>query len=347
MLHFATLFDFNYLSRGLSLIESLDKVLNKNYTLYILALDEKTCRYIKAKNCNHLVVIKLNDIEQYCPALAEIKKDRSKVEYFFTLSPILPLYIFDKFNSCERITTLDADIFFFSSPLEIFQAYHSESILITPHDFSSSLSNHKIYGSFNVSFQSFPRTINSISLLKDWMVKCLNWCRDYVDDNTLLFADQKYLDSWEECFENIQPINLKTCGRAPWNISETAICIRNNQFYVNNNFLIYYHFHGLRIHKNVISHGLKSYDVKDISKAAIKMYKRYIACLTKQNEIISYYKDDSINRNSISYSKKSDLINVWENETGFLIYKSKSIYFNISYVKKLFQKARRIKYIGN
>ena len=223
MFYFATLFDVNYLSRGLTLIHSLNTVLKQNFHLYILTLDTETYDYFINYSNKNVSLISLNEIESDFPELLEAKTNRSKIEYYFTLSPILPLFILKKYKSCDRITTLDADIYFFSSPEHIFNSFKKDAILITPHDFSPENIDKIIYGIYNVSFQSFPNSEDSILILENWKNKCLAWCKDELDKENNRYADQKYLDTWMTEFNNIESINSETMGRAPWNISNTKL----------------------------------------------------------------------------------------------------------------------------
>ena len=139
MLHFATLFDINYLSRGLALIDSLSKHSSQSYKLFVLSLDEKVAAYFNDKNTYPVHIIRLHEIEAHFPELVEAKKNRSTVEYYFTLSPYLPLYILETFCEVDQITTMDADLYFFDDPALIFNKYPDASVLITPHNFSADL----------------------------------------------------------------------------------------------------------------------------------------------------------------------------------------------------------------
>lgn len=337
MFYFATLFDFNYLSRGLSLLNSLEKVLPNNFNLFILALDDKTEAYFSENANPNITTLNLLQIESYYPALTIAKANRNKVEYYFTLSPILPLYILENFKHCNRVTTLDADVYFFDSPAMLFENYSNDDILITPHDFPSKLDHLAQYGIYNVSFQSFPNTTNGISVLKDWKQKCLIWCKDFLDSETGYFADQKYLDDWAENFDHIKPISEKTCGRAPWNITEIVLNISNNKFYVNEEPLIYYHFHNLRIKGNLVTHDLQNYGMPTPTKNVKKLYQHYFSILNQNNRKIGLANDTGVIRYNHSANKQSLFKAIWENKHGAVLFPfNKLIFFNISRIKSLY-----------
>lgn len=340
MLHFATLFDYNYLSRGLCLLDSLHKTVSGNFKLYVLALDDDTIAYFKKSDYGNVQVITLNDVESHFADLAEAKANRSKIEYYFTLSPILPLYILENYD-CDRITSLDADIYFYADPTSIFEYYGSEDILITPHDFSANLKHLEEYGLYNVSFQSFPRTENSFRVLNDWKTKCITWCNDVLDPDTGYFADQKYLDFWKDSFDHIQDIALKTCGRAPWNIKDTQFSLQKGKVMVDGHPLIYYHFHHLRIYGNIIEHGIALYGLADISATIKTIYKKYLRNLIGHNKRLYAINDKSIGRYNNSKETRSKFDHIWEIELGALALGRSAYFFNIKLAKRAYYYIKR------
>jgi hypothetical protein len=278
MLHLATYFDVNYLSRGLTLFNSLKKYCEE-FELYVVCLDEITLDYfLNSINIYPgLIPLSLNEIEEFDREFEECKKNRSTIEYYFTLSPCLPLYILKKYN-LPHICTLDADMVFFSSPSIIFSYLEKYSVLITPHNFSKELKSFELYGLYNVSFQIFKNDTYGLECLENWREQCINWCYDIFEDGK--YADQKYLDNWEKQFKGVWPIDIPGIGVAPWNINSYSVTFSENQLFVNNSKLICYHFHGLRIiDKHLVVHGMSKYDVS-ITKAITRdLYKPYIKSL--------------------------------------------------------------------
>ena len=107
-----TLFDSNYLDRGIALCESLNRVSN-HFRLFVFAFDEPACRILKELNIGNVVVIPeekiLND------ELQRIKKERSRSEYCWTCTPVIMEYVFEHYD-VEACTYIDADMFFYDSP---------------------------------------------------------------------------------------------------------------------------------------------------------------------------------------------------------------------------------------
>ena len=63
MLTFCTLFDSNYLDKGLALYASMKKCM-ENFKLYILAMDEKCCEILSNMKLLNVVVISQKEFEE-------------------------------------------------------------------------------------------------------------------------------------------------------------------------------------------------------------------------------------------------------------------------------------------
>ena len=259
---FTTFFDKNYLSRGIALIESL-KIHCGPHHIFVLCLDKYTFSHLNNLNSPNITPILLHELEAFYPELLPCKNDRKLIEYYFTLSPYLPLFILEKFKT-PHICSLDADILFLSNPTPLFEHLHNFSIIITPHKFSSDLKSSEKFGLFNVSFQIFKNNTIGIQCLKKWKIECTNWCKDHLDSENERFADQKYLDSWPVVFENsVKVLDDDVSGLAVWNINNYTLDFKNGQYLSNNLPIIFYHFHNFKLLNNSIAgNGFCTYKVK-------------------------------------------------------------------------------------
>ncbi len=310
MLYFATLFDRNYISRGLALLDSLTRKSVGEFHLYILALDHQVDEYFKELKSINIKIIRLEEIELFYPELAAAKKNRSLVEYYFTLSPYLPSFIMATQPEVDRITTMDADLYFFEDPSIILNEYPKASVLITPHNFSDNQQHLIIYGKYNVSFQSFKRDENAIACLLNWRQKCLEWCYDRHDQEHKRFADQQYLDSWSAQFEGVESIMLAGAGLAPWNLRRYHFGQKGNKILVDGHPLIYFHFHGLRTFGNNFAfHGLEAYSAPTWIKAIKYIYFTYLTAL-KRATVKTASNEKAIIRNNAGTGKSfSQMLN--------------------------------------
>ncbi|MDP1993969.1 MAG: glycosyl transferase, partial [Ignavibacteria bacterium] len=132
MYNFCTLFDTHYISRGLTLYYSLEKVC-EDFHIYIFAFNDKCYSILKKLNLKRTTIITLKEFED--EELLKIKPTRSIGEYCWTSTSSTILYVLEKYN-VESCTYLDADLFFYSSPKPIFDELGDNSILLTEHRYS-------------------------------------------------------------------------------------------------------------------------------------------------------------------------------------------------------------------
>ncbi len=261
-LYFASIFDKNYLSRGLTLYESIRKW-HSDFVLFIVCLDEEVKRYFLENNLANIELIAISEIEENYQELLEVKNIRSYIDYVFTLSPYYPSFILKKNPSIPFICSLDCDQYFFNNSEFVFQSLENHSVLIMPHRFTEQVMHHAIYGRYNVSFQVFKNNEAGNNCLSLWRRQCLDWCSDKLEGD--LFADQKYLDSWSSYFgDELKEIEHIGMGLAPWNLGKKKGRItRKGLLYVENELLILYHYQGLRfVSRNLVNSGLSFYGVR-------------------------------------------------------------------------------------
>ena len=274
MYNFCTYFDSNYISNGLSLFNSILKHSEEPITLYVLCLDETTFRVLTEEQNKCLIPLKIEDIENEYPELLEAKSNRSKIEYYFTLSPVLPLYLIEKLE-VDLVASVDADLMFFSSPKPIFKEMGELSIFITEHRFRENFKSHEIAGKYNVQCQIFRNDQWGLSCLRRWKDQCIDWCFDRFENDK--FADQKYLDEWPSRYRDHIVISKNVgVGVAPWNIEGENISIRNDKFLINDTPIIFYHFHGLKIFNRYLAKtGLSGFHAK-LTTPIRGLYIRYL-----------------------------------------------------------------------
>jgi hypothetical protein len=251
MNYFCTLFDSNYLSRGLTMYKSL-KEHCPDFHLFILAFDDKSAEVLNRLNLDDITVILLQQFED--EKLLAIKGSRSNVEYFWTCASSLILYCILTFK-LESCIYLDADLYFFASPqILIDEMPQTDSVMISPHRFIEKEKNAEIYGIYCVDFIIFKNTEEGIKILKWWRDACLEWCHARVEDGK--YGDQKYLDNWPAKYKGVYVHKNPGAGVAPWNLKRYSYFKKNNIVYciergtAKEFQLLFYHFSGLKFFKN-------------------------------------------------------------------------------------------------
>ena len=276
--NFCTLFDKNYLYRGLVLYFSLKKNIG-SFHLWILCMDDETYHILQGLHLSSVELIESKNFED--KALQNVKDGRTAEEYCWTCTPSLPLYILRLFPKLDNIGYLDADLFFFSDPQPIYTEWGKDSILIIPHNFPPFLKYKELTsGKFNVSMVLFKKDTDSLECLRWWREKCIEWCYRKFDHGRL--GDQLYLNSWPDNFKGVHVLNYKGGGVGPWNIMNYRIRQKGKDIFVDNDKLIFYHFHGLRMLENGNDEMVKGYEITRNYLSLV--YDPYIVCLEKAKE---------------------------------------------------------------
>lgn len=217
MNHYCTYFDRGFLLQGLALWRSL-ATHDATAVLWVLALDDFAAEVLREFADPRLRIVSLRELEAGDPALVAAQAGRTRVEYYFTLSPCWPRWLLAAHPEIDRVTYLDADLFFFASPAPIFAAMDAAraSVLITAHRFPGFLRHYERHGKFNVGVLSFRNDAPGRACLDDWRARCLEWCHDRLEPTR--YADQKYLDAWPERFGGaVLVLGHTGVNRAPWN----------------------------------------------------------------------------------------------------------------------------------
>lgn len=231
MEHYVTLFDSLFLPQGLALHMSMERHI-KNYTLWILCVDDDAYDALIKLSLPNVRLLQLSKLET--ENLLRVKSVRKKGEYCWTLTPFASKFVFEADPTIERITYLDADLWFRKDPQPIFDEFNSsgKQVLITDHAYAPEYDQSETSGQYCVQFMIFTRKAEVVR--KWWEDRCIEWCYARFEDGK--FGDQKYLDDWPIKFPLfVHVLQDKEKALAPWN----AI-----RFPYSN--AIFYHFHGLR-----------------------------------------------------------------------------------------------------
>jgi hypothetical protein len=293
MINFCTLFNSNYLTRGLALHESLVASC-KAFHLYILAFDDDSYSYLSKARLKDVTVISMAAFED--EALLSVKSGRTAAEYCWTSTSSLLLYCINTFR-LQACTYVDADMKFYQDPLVLIEEAGDNSVIITEHRYSREYDVSRTHGIYCVQFMYFRSDERGMKVLNWWRDRCIEWCFNRQEDGK--FGDQKYLDDWTTRFDGVYVLKNPGAGVAPWNIQQYNILQSNGALIITNvatkkkSPLVFYHFHGLKFYTdNKVSYTGTLYDITEQQKALI--YQPYVATLVK---LASQLKKDGVTFN--------------------------------------------------
>lgn len=248
MTNLCTLFDSNYLSRGIALYESLIRAC-PSFHLYVVAFDDKCYEYLSKAKLPHLTPISLKEFED--EELLKVKPTRSIAEYCWTCTSSVILYCLNRFK-LDACTYIDADMVFYGDPKILTDEMGSDSILLSKHRYTKDYDVSDTHGIYCVQFMCFKNTEQGLTALTWWRDRCLEWCYARLEDGK--FGDQKYLDDWLQRFTGVHVLTHPGQGIAPWNVQQFSFVNEDGGLYLaernkNGKYpVIFFHFHGLKFY---------------------------------------------------------------------------------------------------
>lgn len=241
----------------------------------VFCFDDTALKVLQSLGWDTVVPVSLAELEKAAP-LSKVKSDRNPKEYCWTSTSFTLAHCLERlgFPSC---TYLDADLFFFSDPAEIFREAPEASVLLTEHRYTPRFDHSAISGKYCVQFVGFRNHEPGLEALHWWQNACIDWCYDRVEPGR--FGDQKYLDDWLQRFRGVHEVQHQGAGVAPWNVQRYKIRPGPHGPLVQAGGkewpVIFYHFHALRLFKN----GMVDLCHYPLPKEASLIYDPYLARL--------------------------------------------------------------------
>lgn len=238
MMYFCTLFDSNYVSKGIALYLSIRQY-TSDFVLYVMAMDRKCQQILSGIDFENMVVECIDDV--MTKELEEAKQNRSRAEFCWTCGSYFTDFFLHQYQLPD-ITYLDSDLMFFSSPQVVFDELekNNASVGLSPHFTTNSL-----FGRYCVQYVYFKNDENGRKCLRWWRDECLKWCYSKLEDGK--YGDQKYLDYFADRFDNVYEITNRGVGIAYWNMNEyrldgNTVRLKNNEWP-----MVFFHYSGFNV----------------------------------------------------------------------------------------------------
>ena len=277
---FCTLFDSNYLDKGLVMYRSLKK-LKKDFKLYVLAMDNKCYEILTAEKLNELIPIKQSEF--LTDQLLQVKETRTRAEFCWTCTSFLIDYVLTYYQELE-CTYVDADLYFYSDPSVLLaEMGDDKTVQIVPHRFLKTCQDEyrkKYSGTYCVQFNTFKNTEGALQLLRRWEMQCLTSCSSAPD--TRVLGDQGYLENWEK-YPNVSVLMHLGGGVAPWNVAQYKLVCKDELLILKEKStgkvfpLVFYHYHNLKYHSaHEVDIGVFKYNWGTDEKLISSIYPAYL-----------------------------------------------------------------------
>lgn len=293
MYSYCTLFDKNYLDKGLVLIDSL-RAYNKNSKLYILAMDDICYNTLCAIDNYGIIPVRLSDFED--EELLKAKSNRTRGEYCWTCAASFIYYVLRNFQE-EYCTYIDADLCFYADPdvLVDEMIQKGKKVQIIEHRFPKTFAGRfqqKISGRFCVEFNTFKNDESGMAVLNTWRKQALEQCGFAY--GTAKLGDQMYLDEWPEKYgDRVNIMENPGAGLAPWNLGRYHLMEENQGIWVACDKqpqafpIMFYHYHDLNyLDRNHIDIGVHKRFWRLDRKLTLTLYKDYLRRLEEKKRWI-------------------------------------------------------------
>ena len=209
---YCTLFDKNYLDKGLVMMESLMHT-DSLSMIYVLCMDDKVYECLQKYNNNRVIPVSFDEFMD--EELLNLKKTRSNAEFCWTCTARIIRYVLEKYNE-PVCTYVDADLYFYSNPQVLLDEMKEKNctVQVVPHQFPDTKEGRlqeELYGKNCVQFNTFSNEENSLKLLKEWEASCIEEC------SNATVGDQMFTSDWGKySFVNVS--SNRGAGIASWNI---------------------------------------------------------------------------------------------------------------------------------
>ena len=287
-LNFCTLFDHRYLEKALVLHDSLQEVCDE-YTLYVLAMDEKCRTVLEDLKLRNVVVIAYDDFED--DDIKYAKGTRKYAEFCWCCTAKLIKYVLDNYD-VTMATYIDADMKFYRNPSALIQEMldKRQTVQIVKHNFRKfeRKEKEKESGKYCVEFNTFCDEEKSRIVLDEWISDCI---RDTsYDPQRGVLGDQMYLEGWPDKFNCVNVSENLGGGVALWNLNRFLWRADGNGYMLTDEDsgkaypLIFYHFQSV-VDMDENSMWACRADEK-IFEEAFELYRNYLVDIRKKRKFL-------------------------------------------------------------
>ncbi len=240
-----TLSDANFSPRTLAMIKSL-KSFDSEVRFFFFHFGDLTVNQLNIFREHHVEIYSIRNFLGL-PFFDSLSTSRDYIELLWTLPSVISRKLLTILIDSQYtdLVYLDADLFFFSSPTELWDEIPSHNISIVRHNFPVRLKTQFPHsGEFNVSWVSFPTSTIGIECATDWANNCIRMCpaTPTILNGKVVYGDQLYLEDWPSRFSgHLHVIEHPGAGVAPWNYEKYQLT-KIAPFLVDSLPLIFYHF---------------------------------------------------------------------------------------------------------
>lgn len=242
--HFYTLFDLRYSTRGLAMLQSLEATFVGEKTVTILAMDAPVIGLLKALGRPEWRVLQIDELGD--EELVEVRKIRPHREFCWTCAPALSAAMVSEAAEGDIVAYLDADLYFFQSPQILLDELQDDgAIIIHEHRYSKDRQHYEpSSGRFNVGFVAFRVGDEARNCVTRWRQQVMEKC--VLDPENGYCGDQGYLNEWPGLYQGVRILRNIGGGVAPWNLATYDVGGEKSHPLVDGIPVVFFHYHAFR-----------------------------------------------------------------------------------------------------
>ncbi|HEX5152932.1 MAG TPA: hypothetical protein VFW07_15885 [Parafilimonas sp.] len=188
------------------------------------------------------------------------------VELLTSAKPFYFEWLFRNYPAAENVVYFDPDIMLFQPLRSLEESLKIYDVILTPH-FTTPINDNCLptelhvmqTGVFNLGFIAVKRSPNSNNMLQWWISRLKDQC--LIDLSRGLFVDQLWANLMPAYFDKVLIEKYPGYNMAHWNLHERILRFENNEYRVNGQPLVFYHFsHYNPAHPEAIASHHNRYD---------------------------------------------------------------------------------------
>lgn len=241
---YCTLFDRRYATRGLVMLESLDRYRQPGDEVTVLSLDEQSRALVERVGDGRWRAVAVEDLGD--DELRALRATRPVREFCWTCTPALSAWMVRKTYEGDTVVYVDADLMFFKNPHVLLEELGERgSVLIHEHRFSPDRMPFELTsGRFNVGFVAFRVGAEARACVEHWRAQTIERCE--LDPANGYCGDQGYLNEWPARYPNVRVMCNIGGGVAPWNVNQYSVGENGGGPMVDGVPVVFFHYHALK-----------------------------------------------------------------------------------------------------
>ena len=259
MTTFISYFSKEYVISALASMQSAVKS-NPGSNGMLVCIDQEGLALLNGLSISsNISIVPFEQLEKSKSEFERFLITRTKFEALVSIKPILLYEISQYISENQHYIYLDTDVYFFN-PIDKFLLENKQSSFIVFQHMYQEQQQKYPFGKFNAGLVILKKNKFSNQILIEWAKLCSDWC--FLRTEPGRYADQGYLDNLVNCESALGAQSTSINLGMHYLLTRQKLKRNDEKILINDEPLICFHFHGLRIGSNLIATGLNRYGFK-------------------------------------------------------------------------------------